>query len=377
MPLTPSLKPLRIVPQSSAQPTLSKAQQAFNTLVKKIEIRRHELAQWQATVDQYQQKLASSYRPLMTRFNQQKTAFVLALDQALGHMEQRKGLTRTERAAVEDIICNLAEQLLSGSETQDDAVKEIYNRYHEVDFDAQEAQAVSAFKAGLERDLGVELDDWPEDATPAEVLAQLRAKMTGLEDEQRPPPKKKTAKQLAREANQKAEEDQTSLSIREVYRKLASALHPDREPDEAERERKTGLMQRVNLAYAKKDLLKLLELQLELEHIDEHTIAGLSEDRLKHYSKVLKEQVKELEQEIAQLEHPLKAQFHVHPYQTLSYKSVMPLLMRDMADLQRHINQIKQDMRVLGDPPAFKVWIKAYKRELKAHQEARDEFDFF
>ena len=355
MPLTLSPKPLRIVPQSNAQPTLSKAQQAFNTLVKKIEIRRHELAQWQATVALYQQKIASSYRPLIASFHQQKIAFVQALDLALC----RAGLSRSERAMVEDIVCTLAAQLLSDvelSEVDDDTVKAIYNRYHEVDFDTQEAALTSAFQAGLERDPEVYLDDViPEDAWQDDMQASVS---------QRAQPKKKTAKKLAREASQKAEENETSLSIREVYRKLASALHPDREPDEAERERKTGLMQRVNQAYAKKDLLKLLELQLELEHIDAHTIAGLSEDRLRHYSKVLKEQVKELEQEIAQLEYPLKAQFHVHPNQTLSFKSVMPLLMTDIAALQRHMRQVKQDMQMLHDLPNFKAWLKAYKREL-------------
>ena len=50
-----------------------------------------------------------------------------------------------------------------------------------------------------------------------------------------------------------------SQSIREVYRKLAGALHPDRESDPQERERKTALMQRVNQAYAKNNLLQLLD----------------------------------------------------------------------------------------------------------------------
>ena len=60
---------------------------------------------------------------------------------------------------------------------------------------------------------------------------------------------KKTAKQRARDEKLKIEADETSLSIREVYRKLVSALHPDREPDPQERARKTALMQRVNQAY--------------------------------------------------------------------------------------------------------------------------------
>jgi len=360
MSLTSAFKPLRIVPQSSAQSTLSKGQQAFNTWVKKIETRRHELAQWQATVALYQQKIASIYSPLFNSFTQQRIAFVQALDAALC----RTGLSRIERALVEEIICTLLERLLS--EFDDDAVKEIYNRYHVVDFDAQEAALDKlrvAFQEGLERDLErdpeVDANELPESTWEDDMQAAqlLRSQF-----------KKKTVKQLAREASQKVDENETSLSVREVYRKLVSALHPDREPDEAARVRKTALMQRVNHAYAKKDLLKLLELQLELEHIDEHTMAGLSEDRLKHYSKVLKAQVKELDQEIAQLERPLKAQFSVHPHQTLSCKSVIPLLMADIEALQRHMRHVKQDMQMLHDLPSFRAWIKAYKRELKTYQ---------
>ncbi|WP_262471530.1 J domain-containing protein, partial [Clostridioides difficile] len=85
------------------------------------------------------------------------------------------------------------------------------------------------------------------------------------------------------EAREQEEQAQISLSIREVYRKLASALHPDRETDPQERDRKTRLMQRVNEAYDKNNLLQLLELQLELDHIDQRSINHISEARLTHY----------------------------------------------------------------------------------------------
>ena len=52
-------------------------------------------------------------------------------------------------------------------------------------------------------------------------------------------------------------------SIREIFRKLASALHPDRETDRKGCEVKTALILQVNRAYAGNDLLTLLELQIE------------------------------------------------------------------------------------------------------------------
>lgn len=57
---------------------------------------------------------------------------------------------------------------------------------------------------------------------------------------------------------------QVSKSVKESYRKLVSELHPDREFDEAEKERKTKLMQKVNAANLENDLSKLLRLEQEV-----------------------------------------------------------------------------------------------------------------
>ncbi len=117
----------------------------------------------------------------------------------------------------------------------------------------------------------------------------------------------------ARAAERKANAaQQASLLLREIYRKLASALHPDREADGAERERKTALMKRVNQAYQNEDLLELLSLQIEIEQIDSEHLAGLPEQRLRHYNHVLKEQVRTLEGERDALALPLLQEFDLH-----------------------------------------------------------------
>src|SRR5690349_234103 len=79
--------------------------------------------------------------------------------------------------------------------------------------------------------------------------------------------------------------------LREIYRKLASAVHPDREADAERRAEKNELMQKINRAYATNDLLTLLEAQLRLEQIDPEHVTKLSGERLKHYNKLLSEQL--------------------------------------------------------------------------------------
>ena len=176
---------------------------------------------------------------------------------------------------------------------------------------------------------------------------------------------KKMAKKIAREAAFKAEADRTRLSIREVYRKLVSALHPDREPDALERARKTALMQRVNQAYDKNDLLLLLELQIELQHIDAHAMASLPKERLKHFNKLLKAQLCALEQEILRMEMPLRRQFRMPPSPRLTPAQVMPRLSQEIAELKRDIRALEQEIRVPTNPAAFKDWIRALRREAR------------
>ncbi len=370
---SPPATPLRIVPQSDAL-NLSKGQKAFNALIQKIEARRKELVDWQLATEAYHQKLTAEYLPLREAFANTQKDLLYALDQAL----DRHKLTRPEQRVVKALICDLAQELILVFD--DGSLKPIYNKHSDTDFDEEELTAANNFRVAAEDmlgvDLGGDLDGRDvQGMSPRDIMAQIQAQMEAMQAQefetarlreearsQRP----KTRKQQDREAKAKLEAQRTSQSVREVYRKLVSSLHPDREPDAAERTRKTVLMQRVNQAYDKRDLLKLLELQLELEHIDASSIAGLSEDRLKHFNKVLREQLAELEQEITQVEMPLRAQFRVSPYSALFAQDVIPLLQRDIAGMKQNIKHLKAELLVTMNLTAFKAWISARKREAKA-----------
>ena len=366
-----STAPLRIAPQPD-QPTLSKGQKAFNTLIQKIEARRKQLADWQIATEAYHQKVVTECLPLRETFCNAQTDLLHALDQSL----DRHKLTRPEQRVVKALICDMAQELIMVLD--DDSLKAIYNKHSETDFDEEETAAVGSFRAVAEEMLGVNLDtDDASAVSMQDVMAQIQAQMQAMQAQdfeaaqrreevrsQRP----KSQKQVEREAKAKLESERTSQSIREVYRKLVSSLHPDREPDVTERVRKTALMQRVNQAYDKRDLLKLLELQLELEHIDASSIAGLSEDRLKHFNKVLKEQLAELEQEIEQVEMPVRAQFGVPPYAALFPQEIMPLLKREIAAMKQNIRLLKEDLLTTHNLAAFKAWISAHKRQAHAER---------
>lgn len=356
-------KVVRIV-EPKGQSTLSRAQKAFNKLIKKIDAQRKQLAAWQSTDSLFQQKYASEFDPLLQTFHRQQALLVHLLDRAYSD----KALSKTDKAKLRDIICATAAELIV--ESGNEELKAIYNKYSESDFDAETDDANASLKTIVEAMLGVDLGDDIDLTSPEKAAQQLHEKMRQKqaqeeilqqEYEERRSKRKKSAKELAREAKQQAEEQNVSQSIREVFRKLASALHPDREQDTLERNRKTALMQRVNVAYRNKDLLQLLELQLEVEQIDQSMINAISEDRLKHYNKVLTEQSAELQQELGEVEISFKMRFNFSPYEPLSPTQAMHVLQTDIQHIQQDIADLENDLASFQNVKNLKAWLKTYR----------------
>jgi hypothetical protein len=347
------------------QSHLSKGQKAFNTLIKQIEKGRARLAAWEAAIPPYQRKYTSDLVPLVEDWVDLQVRMVHCLDRA----GDQKGLTKTERRMIASLITELAGELVAG---RDDAeLKAIYNKHSRSDYDREEAAAMKGMQSMLEDVLGVELGDATDASSPEAILKRAQAHIherqtqydaDRLAREERLAKRRRSAKQLASEAQQQAEQQQISQSIREIYRKLASALHPDREADPQERERKTALMQRVNQAYDKKNLLQLLELQLELEHIDQTAINNIGEHRLKHYNKILKQQLVELEQEVLRVEAGFRAQFGVSPFEDVSPSTIMRNLASEIVGIQHAIRDMKEDLLALEDTRKVKAWLKALRR---------------
>ena len=349
------------------QSNLSKGQKAFNTLIKQIEKRRARLSAWEAAMPAFHRKYLSEFAPLEQTSTDLRTKLVHRLDQAYA----QKGLTKSERRTIADLISDLAGELVAQSD--DAELKSIYNRYSESDFDSEAAAELDDMKSALEAMLGVELGDDLDMSSPEDVLQRAHAQMEQLQAqdalenqarEARRAKRKKTPRQLAAEAREQVEQAELSLSIREVYRKLASALHPDRETDPQERERKTTLMQRVNQAYSKNSLLQLLELQLELEHIDQSVINNIGEDRLKHYNKILKEQVGELDHEILHVENGFKHSYGIPPFIDVSPGTIMRNLAADIFSLQESLHALEHDLLVFDDVKQLKGWLKSVKQSL-------------
>lgn len=350
-----------VIGGGDGQAPLSKAQKTFNALIKQIEDERAKLLSWEAAIPAYQHKYTTDVLPLVAISTELRVKMVHCLDRACDH----KGLSKPERRKLAGLIAELVGPLVAA---QNDAeLKAIYNKHSRSDYDKDVAAEIEKMKSmfGDEVDFGP--DDFDDDRAMEETLrraVEMREKQAQDEAarEERQATRKKSAKQLAREAKQQAAEQQISQSIREVYRKLASALHPDREPDPRERARKTALMQRANQAYEKRNLLQLLELQLELEHIDQAALANIGEDRLRHYNKVLKEQLAELSREVFEVEARFCAQFGIDPFVRVTPATLTRHLAGDIVELQHVIRDLKKDLLAFADIKAVKAWLKEMRQ---------------
>ncbi len=307
-----------------------------------------------------QSKQAEVLGPLEDKLFKTHTEIAQALDHI--YRNQPIKLSKSERKAIHRMLANITAEIRGRGDERADALFETYGR-KEFEEEARELSEKIAFLAKEFMGVDVELEQgfFNPDSTDEELMGKFFEKMqqTAEEGKPKPPARKKTAKQLAKEQAEKEAQEQVNQSIREVYRKLASALHPDRCMDEADRERKAELMVRVNQAYEKDNILDLLTLQLEIEQIDSQHLQNISEQRLKHFNAVLKEQLAELRSEIAFLQRMLHQQVE-WPLMKLASEPNQLLMAIDFQAniIKSKIKFAKSDYAALTKPTAIKSWIQ-------------------
>lgn len=345
---------VRLQPQAAGP--VSRARKRFNTLIKKLEAARALLAEWKETLPAVWSRVDGTYRPLQQTWTERLRELVLLLDGMHGH----KLLGKRERAKLSTFLSTMSLELLESAD--DEEIKAIYNRHSGGDFDEEVADSEDEIRYMMETMLGAEFKGDIDVRSPQAMFEAFQAQLAGQAAQEEPesPPPKRSA-EAARERRQAEEAQRIAQSMREIFRKLASQLHPDRETDEAERRRKTALMQRVNVAYAANDMLGLLELQLEVEQIDQASLAGMSEERIKQYNKVLEEQLKELETEIAGFEEGAAIELDAGIFDVVTPASMREAIDSDIAMMEVKLEVIEHDLQTLGDVKMLKAWLKEYK----------------
>ncbi|RRB03840.1 hypothetical protein [Larkinella rosea] len=347
---------------------LSKPQKEFNRLTRKIETLEKDLVDYREAATRIQQRIQKDLVPLQTEYGQQRANLVRTFDRAY----ESGAFKANERKKLADIILNLTFDLIS--EHGLDELKPIYDKYDPDGYDATNAEAdglaSDTLKQMYSAMFGVKFDDDADVSSPEKLAEQLRQKLeeqqASHEEQQRQNAERraqrpKTKKQLERDAKKETEERSITKAVRTVYMDLVKAFHPDREPDEEEKVRKTEVMHRITEAYEKSDLLALLRLQLEYNRIDQNHLETLAEEQLKYYNKILKEQAKELEEQL----YSLQSQFSSmsgQPFYVVSSPVALEFSFKsDVQELKRSIKNLKNDLKAFQDDAVLKQWLKSYR----------------
>ena len=315
---------------------LPKGHKAFERLVKKIEEARAALDTWAALLKPYQAKYTRDLVPLNVATRALRIRFLARLDRAL----HEKGLNRTERRDATQAIAGMAAALLA--EGDDPELRALYLRYAEEDYE----ESVSQARAAFEEIFGAN----PNHHDPFEELFGPASGDTDQEDRR------------AGKARRKVPTEQTRIrqSIRALYRKLASALHPDREADPEQRDRKTALMQKANQAYANDELLPLLELRRELDPA-QGAWADEDEEDVKLYTRALKRELGALEEEVLRTEVDFRMRFAIDPLAPLTPRNALRLLTAEVKEARTLAADLEQELVYLEDTAHLKRWLRALR----------------
>jgi hypothetical protein len=335
----------------------SAAQQRFNALLARV-------ASLSAAIESLQH-LSDTHR--ITHLNQMASLRLQAdglCKQLLVFLHERvqsDAFTATHRRMASQLIVAMCKSL---KHTQDAELQTIQNAHHSEE-DAQaladdaRATAVHAkqvFEALFGRTIQGEEEFDSVDAVFQAGLRQYHAEQERLEEKRQVrKAKKKPATRQQHDAQQKMD---AKTALRTVYRQLASALHPDREPDEAERQRKNDLMSSVNAAYDRQNLSELLKLQLQIAQIDSASLGRIADDKLNAMSLLLAEQVAALEKDHAQAEFEIQHVFGVNPSEHVSPERFAQALRLKVRDREHDVHVLERDLQRIHNDAELKRWLK-------------------
>ena len=332
-------------------------QERFKFLIAQIEKTRKARIDWESTVVEFRKSDAERVQPLRATLQSATRETVVVIDRWL----DQKGWSRSDQNALREILCGTV-QLLLELNPNDTELRGFFEKHNKVTFDEAQREELDELKERA-KEIGIDLDDEEirNEEDLIERMYQHMAKREKAEEEAREArahKQRKSAAQQRVEANAQA----AKQFLREIYRKLASAVHPDREADAARRAEKNELMQTINRAYATNDLLTLLEAQMRLEQIDPEHVAKLSSAKLKHYNKLLSEQLETAKAELRKLEEAFRIDHGLNYGKKITPQTLHLILQQRAREVRAQITRQKHFLNVLANKSSIKRWLKEQRR---------------
>jgi hypothetical protein len=345
----------RLVSIPGAPAALDKAQRQFNRLTSQIQRQRELLQAWQAYRDSHLERMAAEIQPVLSAMRVAQRRIVQQMDVLLERDRVgTESLSRRHRATLRTQIAIVCADLLSDG--PDAAIESVRDRHAVTDRRGRGRDPLIAAAALLREAYGADIVEAHGATTVEELVYIVRERVAARDAAQtseahahrscshggRPT---RAAKAAARRVQSM---EQAHLSLREVYRRLASSLHPDRAADPDERDRRTGLMQRANRAYAADDLHGLLALQIETAQRGAAQLAQAPSARIAHYNEMLKQQLAQLKAETDACSEPVLLELGLAPGATRL--AADHAFNARLAQLRAFRRQLERDAAMLANP---------------------------
>ena len=297
--------------KTTAQPNVEVSPQhkKLNRLIESIEQQKRLLATWQNAKSEIQQYAGQKLMPAYHQLNQ---VLYQQLEQLWNSLSKYE-FSQADLAQLDEKIHDLALSLQSNqtmSEQQCDLIEQIIVFYQQKT-EQQELKRTKSAKKNQHFHQNENADDDLEQSSVGgsgvdreQVIDQGESWDWEYDFDQQHDQYSQVREQakLKRKQDKQAQAEKMSeQSLKSVYLKIASIIHPDREQDESKKVEKTGLLQRANEAYEREDLFFLLKLQLEIEQSKHGSNKGLSAEQVKFYQMALESQSTKLKNHIEAL----------------------------------------------------------------------------
>lgn len=357
---------IQIKTQNSA--VLSKLQKQFNANIQKIDLLKSKITFVKTEIKQIQVKISAEILPLEQKLIEIQVKEIIYLDALF----QQNIFKKRDNETLSEMILERAGEYITRKES--DELSDIFTRHNNgVSFEEanEEANKMASetLKDSFSSMFGMKFDEDMDLSDPEKFQEYLKQQVAAdeAEYEARRANKKKTAKQIEKEEKKRQEEKSLNKTSRQIYMELVKAFHPDREKDDLEKERKTLLMHRITEAYEKDDLFDLLRLRLELLGTD---FENSNDESLKYYVKLLKQQVSELEDELAETTSFGQSSFFgpslYDRFGSDDYQSLETKFKKEISNLKKIIKNEEKQAPFYKDSDQVKYLINEYRQEQRA-----------
>ena len=376
-----------LVITTAGKKELTKNQQAFNKLTKRIEKLHKDIEKKELQFDTALKIYGNEIYPIVNQLGAHRRNLVTVL----WDVYQSNKLSKTDQRHLKNILKDHVVQLCQLPEGRvDAALNEMFTKLNGETFERMEQREKECLKEEMLQavkmmDLDINLDgiDTNDMRAMQEKVNEMEQKMAEKQEQEeqryaqfkrKKPEKKKTAKQLESEQMQKAADEMKQKNISTIYKQLAKLFHPDLEQDEGRKIEKEALMKELTTAYEAKNLHTLLMLELKWIHNENDHLETLGEEKLLIYLQILREQARDLEFEINSISHQPRYAVLMEVCGLKVQRYPLETVYQHLSELRQTESAFKKDLKVFQSPTALKH-IKEMIQEWKQGQQQKRGFD--